>query len=79
MAFITGDLDALEIIRSEDFDAVVIMGEDENSGIIDFKSKVHGVRPELPVFLANDWGAELPMGLQSLEGARYASIEILDK
>ena len=35
--------------------------------ILDFTSKVHRVQPELAVFLANDWGAELLMGLQSLE------------
>ena len=67
VALITAYTDALEIVRSEDFDAVVIMGEDENPGILDFTSKVHRVRPDLPVFLANDWGAELLMGLHSLE------------
>jgi hypothetical protein len=38
---ITAYTDPLEIIRSEDFGAVVIMGEEENSGILDLTSKVH--------------------------------------
>jgi hypothetical protein len=49
------------------------MREDENPAI-DFTSKVYLVRPELPVFLTNDWGGELLMGLQFLPG-----LKVLDK
>ncbi len=61
-------IEGLEMIRSQSFDAVVIAREDENPEVLDFTVKAHRMRPELTVFLANDWGPELPMALESLEG-----------
>ncbi len=61
-----GYLDALELLRSQSFDAVVIDDEDENPKVLDFTIQAHCSRPELPVFLTVDWGAELPMALESL-------------
>lgn len=58
--------DAIEMLRSHDFDAVVIDDEDESPEILDFTVQAHCVRPDLPVFLTLDWGAELPMALESL-------------
>ncbi len=71
-------IEGLEVIRKENFDAVVIAGKDENPEILDFTNKAHRIRPELPVFLANDWGAELPTALQSLEGIEKAG-EVLHR
>ena len=62
----------LEMMRGEEFDAVGVAGEDENPEILDFTSKVHRVQPELAVFLANDWGVELLMGLESLKDAAFS-------
>jgi DNA-binding NtrC family response regulator len=59
-------VDALEILRSQSFDAVVIDDEDENPEVLDFTVQAHCLRPELPVFLTVDWGVELPMALESL-------------
>ena len=52
----------------QSFDAVVIGGEDENPEVLDFTVKAHRMQPELPVFLANDCGPELPTVLDSREG-----------
>jgi hypothetical protein len=60
-------LEALEMIRRQSFDAVVMAGEDENPELLDFTVKAHRMHPELSVFLANDWGPDLPMALESLQ------------
>jgi len=59
-------VDALEMLRSQSFDALVIEEEDENSLVLDFTVRAHSLRPELPVFLTIDWDVELPMALESL-------------
>ncbi len=59
-------VDALEMLRSQRFDAVVIEDEDENPEVLDFTVQAHCLRPELPVFLTVDWGVELPLALESL-------------
>jgi DNA-binding NtrC family response regulator len=66
--------DALALIRTEHFDAVVIAEEIEDPGIIDFTADVHRSKPELPVFLLNDWNSDLLAALESL-GARENSDE----
>ncbi|MBZ5664149.1 MAG: hypothetical protein LAO30_06045 [Acidobacteriia bacterium] len=68
VALVCACVEALEMIRGQSFDAVVISGEDENPEVLDFTVKAHRMQPELPVFLANDWGPELPTALESLEG-----------
>jgi hypothetical protein len=59
-------VDALEMLRSQSFDAVVINDEDENPEVLDFTVQAQWLRPEVPVFFTVDWGAELPMALESL-------------
>ena len=34
---------------------------------LDFISDARRVRPELPIFVVSEWGADLPLALQSLE------------
>ena len=46
-------------LRSERLNAVVIDQEDENPEVLDFTLQARCLRPELPVFLTVDWGAEL--------------------
>ncbi len=59
-------VDALEMLRTQSFDAVVIDDEDENPQVLDFTVQAHCWWPELPVFLTIDWGTELPLALESL-------------
>ncbi|MGB8116311.1 MAG: hypothetical protein WCF22_21205 [Candidatus Sulfotelmatobacter sp.] len=62
-------LDALELIRNQRFDAVVM--EEENPDPPDFTVRVHRIEPTLPVFLASDWGpTELPMAMESIVNLR---------
>jgi hypothetical protein len=64
--------DALRLIHKQSFDAVVIESEAEDSTLLDFTLEVYGVRPKLPVFLTNDWGTDLPMGLKGLATGAFA-------
>jgi len=64
--------DALRLIQKQSFDAVVIENEAEDSKLLDFTLEVYGLRPQLPVFLTNDWGTELPMGLKGLATGAFA-------
>lgn len=64
--------DALRLIHKQSFDAVVIESETEDSKVLDFTLKVYKLRPRLPVFLTNDWGTELPMGLKDLDTGAFA-------
>ncbi len=59
-------LDALEMLRSHSFDAVVIGDEDENIEVLDFTIQAHRIQPELLVFLESDWGPDLVMTLESI-------------
>ena len=59
-------VEALQMLHTQSFDAVVIDNKDENPEVLDFTVQAHGWRPELPVFLTVDWGAELPLALESL-------------
>jgi len=67
---VTGRHDALELIHTEPFDAVVIRSEREDPELLDFAAKAHRTRPELPVFLSNDWGPELLAALNRLKRSR---------
>jgi len=64
--------DALRLIHKQSFDAVVIESEAEDSKVLDFTFEVYGVRPKLPVFLTNDWGTDLAMGLKGLATGAFA-------
>ena len=60
---------AIAMIRSRHFDAVVIDDACADRGLIEFTLQVHLLQPELPVFLLSDWGSELKAELQSLAAA----------
>jgi len=65
--------DALRLIHKQSFDAVVIESAvAEDSRLLDFTLEVYGVKPKLPVFMTNDWGTELPMGLACLATGAFA-------
>jgi DNA-binding NtrC family response regulator len=64
---VTASHKALELIRTQPFDAVVIGDEREGPEVLDFTFKAHLTRPELPVFLSNDWGPELVAALNRLK------------
>jgi hypothetical protein len=58
---------ALELVRTEPFDAIVVPEEIEDPEImIDFTADAHRAQPELPVFLLNDWVFDLLAALESL-------------
>ena len=64
--------DALRLIHRQSFDAVVIENEAEDSRLLDFTLAVYELRPQLPVFLTNDWGTDLSMGLKGLTAGAFA-------
>lgn len=47
--------DALEIIRHQTFDAVVIEDGDQDPEILHFTVEVHQIRAALPIFVASTW------------------------
>ena len=49
-------LDALETIRNETFDALVIEEGGQDPGILHFTVEVHQSHPALPIFVAHTWG-----------------------
>ena len=63
--------DALRLIRNQSFDAVVIENKEEDIEL-DFTLQVYGLRPTLPVFLTNDWGRDLPIGLDGVATGAFA-------
>lgn len=73
-------MEAVEMLRRQSFDAVVIDDEDENPEVLDFTVQAHCLRPELPVFLTIDWDAELPMALESLgETGAFGGVTLSDR
>lgn len=64
--------DALEMIRNQDVDAVVIA--QDSLGVFDLIAKAQAVRVELPVFVTDDWSvAELPLALEWCGGFQKAT------
>lgn len=63
--------DALEMIRTQDFDAVVMA---QNSlQVLDFIDKAQAIRRELPLFVTDDWStSELPLALEWCGGLQEA-------
>jgi hypothetical protein len=59
-------VEALAIMRGQSFDALVMECRQETVDIPEFTSKAHGLQPSLAVFLADEWGDELAMGLEEL-------------
>ena len=72
IVYTAGQADALHLIHNRAFDAVVIEAEDEGNELLDFTLELYKLRPKLPVFLTNDWGTELPMGLKGLTAGAFA-------
>lgn len=64
--------DALQLVVEDRLDAVVIENE-EDLEFIDFTIEVHRINPTLPVFLTNDWGRDLPLGLEDLASGPIAT------
>jgi len=62
-------VEALETIRSQTFDAVVIEDESEDLEIFDFTIRAHEMEPTLPVFVANEWGPDLPKAVEEFASA----------
>jgi DNA-binding NtrC family response regulator len=59
--------DALELVRTEHFDAIVVPEEMEDPEIMTaFTAHAHRAQPKLPVFLLNDWVFDLLAALESL-------------
>jgi DNA-binding NtrC family response regulator len=59
--------DALEMIGTEHFSAVLIAEEIQNAEAFDFISRVHRQLPELLVFQLSVWRSELAEALELLE------------
>ena len=71
LLYVSTCCDALEMIRNQDFDAVVIAQDDLE--VFDLIGKVQAIRGELPVFVTCDWGiSELPLALEWCGGFREA-------
>ncbi len=62
--FRTKFADALELLRCQSLDAIVIEDEEENAQILDFTARAHRTQPATPVYLADDWGPDLPIALE---------------
>ena len=70
--------DALEMIRNQCFDSVVIT--QDSLGVLDFITKAHAIQGELPLFVTDDWSvvtddwsvAELPLALEWCGGLQKA-------
>ena len=56
--------DALAMMREQSFDALVIDCAQDTVDILSFTAKAHGLQPSLAVFLADEWGDELAIGLE---------------
>jgi hypothetical protein len=64
--------DALEMIRNQCFDSVVIT--EDSLEVVDFVAKAHTIQRELPLFVTDDWSvAELPLALQWCGGLHKAA------
>jgi len=62
---------ALEMIRNQDFDAVVIA--QDSFEVFDLIAKAQAIRGDLPVFVTDDWSiSELPLALEWCGGLQKA-------
>jgi len=57
---------ALQLIRENSFDAVVLQEAEAEPDTINFTLDAYRTRPDVPVFLMNDWGTDLVPALRSL-------------
>ena len=71
LLYVSTCCDALEMIRNQDVDAVVIAHD--SLKVFDFIAKVQTIRRELPVFVTDDWSiSELPLALEWCGGLQEA-------
>jgi len=64
VATTSNSADALAMMRSQIFDALVIDSAQDMLDIQNFTAKAQGLQPSLAVFLADEWGDELAAGLE---------------
>jgi hypothetical protein len=62
---------ALKLIEAYGFDAILV--DNGNAETADFIADVHRIRPYMPVFVMDAWGADLVLALQSLATAAHPS------
>ena len=63
LLYVSTCYDALEMIRNQDFGAVVIAHD--SLEVFDLIAKAQAIREELPVFVTDDWSiSELPLALE---------------
>lgn len=62
--FRTTCTDALDLLRRQSLDALVIEDEEENAEVLDFTARAHRTQPATPVYLANDWGPDLAIAVE---------------
>ncbi len=55
---------ALELMRRQIFDVLVMDCAQDTLDIQNFTTKAQGLQPSLAVFLADEWGDELVTGLE---------------
>ena len=67
VASVSSAADALAKMRRQMFDAMVLDCAQDTLDILNFTAKAQGLQPSLAVFFAEDWGDELPIGLEELE------------
>ena len=71
LVYVSTCCDALEMIRNQDCDAVVIT--QDSLEVFDLIAKAQAIRGELPVFVTDDWSiAELPLALEWCGGLQEA-------
>ncbi len=62
---------ALKLIEAYGLDAILV--DNGNTETADFIADVHRIRPYMPVFVVDAWGADLVLALQSLATAAHPS------
>jgi len=58
--------DALAMMRRQIFDVLVMDCAQDTLDTLNLTAKAQGLQPSLAVFLADEWGEELPTGLEEL-------------
>lgn len=58
--------DALAMMHGQSLDALVMDCAQDTVDILNFTAKAHGLQPSLAVFVADEWGDELAIGLEEL-------------
>lgn len=75
LLYVSTGCDALEMIRTQDFDAVVIAQKSLQA--LDFIDKAQAIRRKLPLFVTDDWSiSELPLALEWCGGLQEAGVQL---